>query len=88
MVEAMGAGLPIAASDTLINREICAEAALYFAAKDPADASRCLIELAKNSQKQGELGEAGLERFDSWVLDISQYATKVLSLLKSVHGER
>ena len=86
MVEAMGAGLPIVAADTSVNGEICSDAALYYKAKDPEDASERLIELITNPKHQQELRENALKRFDDWVLDMHQYAIKVLSLLEYVKG--
>lgn len=35
LVEAMASGVPVVAADTLINREICGPAALYYSPEDP-----------------------------------------------------
>lgn len=84
MVEAMGGGLPIVAADTSINKEICDNAALYYKAEDPDDASEQLMKLITNPKHQQELGGNALKRFDDWVLDMRQYAIKVLNLLETV----
>jgi glycosyltransferase involved in cell wall biosynthesis len=40
MAEAMSYGLPIVASDTPVNREVCGEAAVYFRPQNPEDLAR------------------------------------------------
>jgi len=48
MVEAMAHGLPIVASDTPVNREICGEAAVYFSPFDPEDLAVQVHRVASN----------------------------------------
>jgi len=62
MVEAMAAGLPIVASDTATNREICAEAAVYFRPISPEDLAHQIRQLAADGSLQAKLGAAGRER--------------------------
>jgi glycosyltransferase involved in cell wall biosynthesis len=42
LLEAMGCGLPIAASDIAVNRELCGKAALYFDPDDEQACARCI----------------------------------------------
>jgi glycosyltransferase involved in cell wall biosynthesis len=62
MVEAMARGVPIVAADTPVNREICADAALYFSPLDPEDLSRQVRLLASDAQLRQSLGSVGVER--------------------------
>jgi glycosyltransferase involved in cell wall biosynthesis len=65
LVEAMAGGTPIVAADLEVNREICGDAALYYAAKDPercAEAMRRLLEQAHLSE---QLARSARERLAS-----------------------
>jgi glycosyltransferase involved in cell wall biosynthesis len=62
MVEAMAHGLPIVASDTPVNREICGEAAVYFSALDPQDLAEKVNRLGRDRALREKLGAAGRRR--------------------------
>jgi glycosyltransferase involved in cell wall biosynthesis len=62
MVEAMAHGLPIVAADTLINREICQDAALYFAPLDEVDLARQVVRVCRDRDLKSSLATAGLAR--------------------------
>jgi glycosyltransferase involved in cell wall biosynthesis len=62
MVEAMVRGLPIVASDTPANREICGEAALYFSPLDPEDLAEKVVLLGRSRAFRERLGIAGRRR--------------------------
>jgi glycosyltransferase involved in cell wall biosynthesis len=62
MVEAMVHGLPIVASDTPVNREICAEAAVYFSLVDPQSLAEKVNLLGRDRALREELGAAGRHR--------------------------
>ena len=62
MVEAMAQGLPIVASDTPVNREICSEAAVYFSPSDPEDFARQTRLLAADAPLRQQLSARGQER--------------------------
>jgi glycosyltransferase involved in cell wall biosynthesis len=62
LVEAMASGLPIVASDTPINREICENAAVYFNAMDSKDLTQKILEVSQNKELRNFLINAGLKR--------------------------
>ena len=62
MAEAMSYGLPIVASDTPVNREICGEAAVYFSPLSPEDLARQVHRVATDLPRRATLGAAGRER--------------------------
>lgn len=62
MAEALGAGLPIVAADTAINREICGEAAVYFQPFSPTDLCRRIRELDANEALRRRLSAAAASR--------------------------
>lgn len=59
MVEAMSHGLPIVASDTPVNREICGESALYFHPWDPEDLARKIQSLFTDQSLRMKCSEIG-----------------------------
>ncbi len=65
MAEAMSAGIPIVAADTPINREICAEAALYFTPFSHEDLARRIRTLAADADLRTRLILAGRTRVAS-----------------------
>ena len=87
MVEAMGAGLPIAAADTAVNCEICGDAAEYFSCDDASSAADVVGRLAGDLPRRRNLSQRALERFETNVLDMKQYASRVLTLLEAVADE-
>ena len=62
MAEAMSAGLPIIAADTPINREICADAALFFTPYSHQDLARQIRTLAMDASLRTRLNRAGRAR--------------------------
>jgi glycosyltransferase involved in cell wall biosynthesis len=61
-VEAMAHGLPIVASDTPVNREICGEAAVYFSPLNPEDLARQIRLLAADAPLRQQLSARGQEQ--------------------------
>lgn len=62
LVEAMASGCPVIASDTLVNREVCGDAALYFGALDPMDLAGRILLLREDSDLREQLSTAGRKR--------------------------
>ncbi|MGA3165448.1 MAG: glycosyltransferase family 1 protein [Terriglobia bacterium] len=62
LAEAMAAGLPIAAADTPVNREVCGSAAVYFQPLSPEDLARKVGRLAADPPLRQSLGVAGYRR--------------------------
>ncbi|MEM9666330.1 MAG: glycosyltransferase family 1 protein [Bacteroidota bacterium] len=50
LVEALAFGLPVAAADTAVNREICEQAGYYFDAFSPPDLARTVLEALERGQ--------------------------------------
>jgi glycosyltransferase involved in cell wall biosynthesis len=78
LVEAMSCGIPIAASDVPVHREICGDAAAYFSRFSPAELARVVVQITESPEFAGRLrvaGTAQASRF-SW----ETHLDKVLEL--------
>lgn len=62
MAEAMSSGLPVIVADTLVNREICGDAALYAAPYSVTDIARQVHKLNEDSALRLELSKRARER--------------------------
>ena len=62
LVEAMASGVPVIAADTLINREVCGPAALYFPPQDAEILAERINDLAERRDLYQWLRAEGLER--------------------------
>jgi glycosyltransferase involved in cell wall biosynthesis len=62
MAEAMSHGLPIVASDTPVNREMCGEAAVYFSPLNPEDLARQVHRVAADQALYQRLRTEGRRR--------------------------
>ncbi|MDC0033962.1 glycosyltransferase, partial [Alphaproteobacteria bacterium] len=65
LVEAMACGLPIIAADTLTNREICGQAALYFPPSDATALAGSIKELRTRPALYGWMRDTGIRRANS-----------------------
>ena len=82
MVEAMAHGLPIVAADTPVNREICAEAALYFCPDSPEDLAEKIAVLGRDQALRQKLCIAGQRRAETYF----RWEDHVDRLLKAVEN--
>jgi glycosyltransferase involved in cell wall biosynthesis len=73
MIEAMGHSLPIVAADTVINREMCGEAALYYPPLDAA-AGALAVKRALENAVMLRMREAGRRRLASFDWSWRRYA--------------
>jgi glycosyltransferase involved in cell wall biosynthesis len=62
LLEAMAAGLPVVAADAPINRELCADSAVYFSPYDAADCARQIRRVIDEPCLANELVRRGVER--------------------------
>lgn len=62
LLEAMAAGLPVVAADAPVNRELCADSAIYFSSHDAADCARQIRRVVDDPGLANELGRRGVER--------------------------
>ncbi|MBZ5668199.1 MAG: glycosyltransferase family 4 protein [Acidobacteriia bacterium] len=61
LAEAMSYGLPIVASDTPVNREICGKAAVYFSPLNPEDLARQVRRVAADASLRHQMTIRGQE---------------------------
>lgn len=80
MIEAMGHGLPIIAADTLLNREICKDTALYYPSEN-VEAGANAIMKAFDPDISGMLIEKGLKRFESFDWGWQRYVSEFSEII-------
>jgi len=74
LLEAMAVGLPIVAADVPINRELCGDAAVYFAPFDHTECARAIDKVMADPQLRDHLvqhGTRNAEKF-AWSKHVSQ----------------
>jgi len=83
LVEAMASGLPVAASDLAVHREICGDAAAYFQRFDPEGLADCVAQIAESQERRKSMTVLGLRRSRdfSWKVHVEQILTLSRSLL-------
>ena len=83
LVEAMASGLPVAASDLEVHREICGEAAVYFPRFSPEALTGCVGEIAESPGKARTMAAEGLTRSRqfSWATHVEQILELSQSLI-------
>jgi glycosyltransferase involved in cell wall biosynthesis len=80
MKEALALGLPIVASDTAINRELCGEAALYFPPSDSLAASIVIRKLLTDKNLLAQLGERATQQYATTTSNWEDYTRRMLNL--------
>jgi glycosyltransferase involved in cell wall biosynthesis len=84
LVEAMSSGVPIVASDIAVHREICGEAALYFARFSPDALADSVAVVAERAERKKAMVAVGLTRATqfSWQKHVEQ----ILELSQKLMG--
>ncbi len=85
-VEAMCAGTPVVAADTGFARELCEQAAIYFAPGNAEDLSRVLDLVTRDPKLREALREKGQKR--SRMFSWEREAAETLDLMREVGGSR
>lgn len=82
LVEAMACGLPVVASDTAVNRELCGEAAIYFDTFDAASCANALEVTLRSADLRAAMKTRAIERSKdfSW----NKYVASLIELFRSV----
>lgn len=80
-VEAMAAGVPVAAANTASLPEVCGDAALYFDPLDVEDIAARLVQIASEPFLCQQLSEKGLDRSRLYRWDVC--STKTAAALRS-----
>jgi glycosyltransferase involved in cell wall biosynthesis len=81
LVEAMACGLPIVASDTAVNRELCGDAGRYFDTFDAASCASTLEQTLRGADMRAAMKTRALERSKdfSW----TKHTASLLALCRS-----
>lgn len=87
MVEAMGHGLPIVAADTLVNREMCQGAALYYPQLDSEAGVHAILD-ALDANATARLKAAAQARMASFDWGWDRYAREFVAVIEDVAGGR
>jgi len=84
MLEAMGMNLPIVASDTQINREICHQAANFFSPKSSKECAKKITEVLENKDLKTSLISAAKARLYNNDWGWQNYAEKFVAMLEDL----
>ena len=86
LIEAMSTGVPIAASDIAVHREICGEAAVYFDRFSPEDLAKTVVRLCSSPETMKRLSEAGRTR--SYDFSWHDHLDKMLAIASRLLADR
>jgi glycosyltransferase involved in cell wall biosynthesis len=81
MVEAMASGLPVVAADTPVNREVCADAGVYFSPFDASGCADAVHAVLSDKQRADELRRKSAQRAErfSW----RRYARRLAEIFRA-----
>lgn len=93
LVEAMASGVPVAASDIAVHREICGEAAVYFPRFSAEALAEKVLQVSRSPEAMGQMAAKGREQSHqfSWKRHVEKIVELCASLItpKVAHaGER
>lgn len=88
MMEAMACELPMVVADTLVNREICGDAALYHDPHSSVDLADKIEEFLKNSELLLKYKSKSYERFNNRNITWDEYVRKFEKILETVLRKR
>ena len=85
LVEAMASGLPVAASDLAVHREICGDAAIYFPRFSSENLADRVAQLAGSPETRRSMAALGLQRSHqfSW----SDHVDRIVDLAQKLIGQ-
>ena len=83
MVEAMATGLPVAAADTPVNREICSDIAVFYPRLDPAACADAMEQLITDDATRRDLATRGPRRVEQAFGGWEPYVQRFLALCES-----
>jgi glycosyltransferase involved in cell wall biosynthesis len=86
LVEAMASGLPIIASDTTVNREVCGDAAVYFNPQNAADLAQLIVRVREDVELRRKLRENGLLRVRT-IFDWEQHVTRLIDVFNRMEAQ-
>jgi glycosyltransferase involved in cell wall biosynthesis len=84
LLEAMAAGLPVVAADAPINRELCADSAVYFRSHDATDCARQIRCVIDDPYLADKLIRRGVERSRSF--QWREHTVHLIELLANSHS--